>query len=407
LMSANEKDRRTKICFIANWFHPHVGGSAINVGKYATEVSRFHDVTILTPKRYEGPDVEDWHGIKVIRFWNANNSSGKLPYRESEACCPGILFHLLTHKYDLVHCWPMVAANARLALLAKRIRRFPIFISIFDMVPYNTMELERFPDPEIIRKYYPKPGLLTRMKQFVSFGSFNALFFIADAEKDFVRENYNPNCYWTPVPLDIPEFDSGGVKGGFKKKFGLEGVDYLVYTGRITPHKGQDQFIESAPFVLKRFPAVKFVVVGPTDDEAYFGRIQDRIRELGIEDSVIFTGSLSRQDLINSLLDCAMQVITVRFMNAGAVVTETWAAHRPVIQTDRIDPNLVTDGVDGYTCSFGDHEAIAQRICELLADPAKADRMGEAGRGKIEKDFSYAAVTRQRFEVYRKHGWCG
>jgi glycosyltransferase involved in cell wall biosynthesis len=111
--------------------------------------------------------------------------------------------------------------------------------------------------------------------------------------------------------------------------------------------------------------------------------------------------------LVNSLYDCTAQVITVRFMNAGAVVTETWAAHRPVIQTDRIDPNLVTDGVDGYQCKLEDIPGIADRICDLLENPEKADKMGEAGRKNIEKTFSYSTVTQDRFEVYRKHGWKG
>jgi hypothetical protein len=155
------------------------------------------------------------------------NQSGKLPYLETSVFCPGMFFHLLTHHYDLVHCWPMIGYNTRLAILAKKIKRFPLFMSVFDMVPYFEIDLKRYPDVELIRQYYPKPGLLTNLKQFLSFGAFNAIFFIADTEKDFVKENYNPNCYWTPVPLDLPEFDKGE-KGAFKKKFGMEGKDCFL-----------------------------------------------------------------------------------------------------------------------------------------------------------------------------------
>jgi len=44
---------------------------------------------------------------------------------------------------------------------------------------------------------------------------------------------------------------------------------------------------------------------------------------------------------------------------------------------------------------------LAARISELLADPAKARAMGEAGRRRVEKQFSWTAIAAQTVELYK------
>ena len=45
---------------------------------------------------------------------------------------------------------------------------------------------------------------------------------------------------------------------------------------------------------------------------------------------------------------------------------------------------------------------LAARISEVLADPAKAKRMGEAGRKRVEEHFSWTAIADQTIELYEK-----
>ena len=43
---------------------------------------------------------------------------------------------------------------------------------------------------------------------------------------------------------------------------------------------------------------------------------------------------------------------------------------------------------------------LAARITQLLADPAKAQRMGEAGRKRVEEHFSWTAIAAQTIQLY-------
>lgn len=56
-------------------------------------------------------------------------------------------------------------------------------------------------------------------------------------------------------------------------------------------------------------------------------------------------------------------------------------------------PRLVTDGENGFLCEAGDDAALARQICRLLEDPALGDRLGQAGRERAVRDFSFARMV--------------
>ncbi len=71
------------------------------------------------------------------------------------------------------------------------------------------------------------------------------------------------------------------------------------------------------------------------------------------------------------------------------VVLEAWRAGRAVIVTNRgALPEIVEDGRTGVIVEAGDVAAAASAIVELAADPAKAARLGAAGRREVETTYS-------------------
>lgn len=56
-------------------------------------------------------------------------------------------------------------------------------------------------------------------------------------------------------------------------------------------------------------------------------------------------------------------------------------------------PRLITDGENGFLCGPGDDAALARQICRLLEDPPLGDRMGQAGRERAVRDFSFARMV--------------
>ena len=83
------------------------------------------------------------------------------------------------------------------------------------------------------------------------------------------------------------------------------------------------------------------------------------------------------------------------------VILEAMACGLPVCATSVGGiPRLVQDAVNGFLSPAGDAVALAENCCKLLADGALCDAMGEAGRARVEKDFSFTAMVDAHQEVF-------
>jgi glycosyltransferase involved in cell wall biosynthesis len=60
-------------------------------------------------------------------------------------------------------------------------------------------------------------------------------------------------------------------------------------------------------------------------------------------------------------------------------------------------PEVVEDGVNGFLVEPGDAAALAERVGRLIADPALRTRIGEAGRVRVEQNFTTRPV--REFEM--------
>jgi glycosyltransferase involved in cell wall biosynthesis len=78
------------------------------------------------------------------------------------------------------------------------------------------------------------------------------------------------------------------------------------------------------------------------------------------------------------------------------------AAGRPIVAY-RVDgaPEAVADGVSGYLVEPGDFHAAAERVVEILRDPALGAVLGEAGAGMVH-EFDASRMVKQQEELYRR-----
>jgi glycosyltransferase involved in cell wall biosynthesis len=196
------------------------------------------------------------------------------------------------------------------------------------------------------------------------------------------------------MPLGVPleEYDSAE-RGDFRRKHALGNRPIVLTSSRVTPHKGQDIAVEIAAHVVRQYPQAMFVIAGVVDDRAYYEQLTRRVSELGLDNNVLFTEAISRAEMSQAYVDSDLNLVPVRFMNFGLVILEGWAARKPLVQSDRTDPNLVQEGVDALTFPFDDIDAGANAICRLLADENLRISMGEAGRKKVEENYTWKKVA--------------
>jgi glycosyltransferase involved in cell wall biosynthesis len=65
-------------------------------------------------------------------------------------------------------------------------------------------------------------------------------------------------------------------------------------------------------------------------------------------------------------------------------------------------PDALADGVEGLIVPVSDAAALADALCELLADPQRQRRMGAAGRARAVAEFDQAAVIARLDDLYSR-----
>ena len=121
--------------------------------------------------------------------------------------------------------------------------------------------------------------------------------------------------------------------------------------------------------------------------------VQKRVRRLG------FISAQEKRDLLAATDIFAMPSRTDSF---GIVYLEAWLYDKPVIGARAGGvPDVIDDGQNGFLVKFGDTEAIAARILELLEHRALAERLGRHGHQKVLREMTWARQYAKVKELYQ------
>lgn len=164
----------------------------------------------------------------------------------------------------------------------------------------------------------------------------------------------------------------------------------VIAVGRMAAaerYKGHDELLEAWPAVIARVPAARLVFAGTGDDVS---RLEAKAASLGVAGSVIFTGFVSRQVLTELYRRAAVFALPSRREGFGLVYLEAMAERLPCIGTIHdAAGDVIEDGVTGFLVRQADTNALAARLLLLLGDEARRIEMGEAGRRRLERLFTY------------------
>ena len=162
--------------------------------------------------------------------------------------------------------------------------------------------------------------------------------------------------------------------------------------GRIAEWKGQHILIEAAPAILAKFPKTKFRIIGAPlfgdKEQQYEQGLKDTAKRLGIEQSIDFMGFRNDVTALLSETDILLHA-SILGEPFGQVVVQGMAAGKPVVATNGgALPEIVVPGKTGTLVPMGDAKAMAEAVIEILANPAKARAMGDAGRERVKERFT-------------------
>ena len=167
-------------------------------------------------------------------------------------------------------------------------------------------------------------------------------------------------------------------------------------------YKGHDVMLEAWPSVLRRLPDAVYWIVGGGDD---LKRLEAKALELGIAASVRFAGPVSPEELAVCYHRCwvfAMPARTELDARAprgegfGIVYLEAMAHGKPVVGPRVGAPaEFIRDGQHGLLVDPASAREVADALIELLGDPERARRMGEAARRFVTSEFSFESFCKR------------
>ncbi|MBL8447831.1 MAG: glycosyltransferase family 4 protein [Zoogloeaceae bacterium] len=185
----------------------------------------------------------------------------------------------------------------------------------------------------------------------------------------------------------------------FRQEFGLP-PDALVMgmVAQLIPRKGHRYLFAALPELLLAFPTLHVLIFGqgPLRDELSAAcaapPLAGRVHLAGFRhDLPAWLGGL---DLLVHPAD--MEGLGVSLLQASAAAVPIIASRAGGL------PEAVADGVSGLLVPPGEVQALGKAMTRLLADPALRKHLGQAGRDRIQQDFSVGAMAEGNLAIYRQ-----
>ncbi|AQQ08952.1 Mannosylfructose-phosphate synthase [Sedimentisphaera cyanobacteriorum] len=377
-----------KIAIVTNRFYPEVGGAETNIYYQACSLAKQHEVAVFCPKRIDAADYEKLSGFELFRLKDWKNPNGEYPNIKTETFMPSVFFKILTGGYDVVMYFPALSKNNMLGFLAAKLSGKKNVLCCFDWLDYSQIILQTGDiDPNIMEREE------ARWYQKIFLKRFDYIFAISNKEIEFFKK-YNRNVGYSPVPIRLEEYDNFDAPNP-RSKYGIEENEFVFLSlGRVCRIKGQDIALKAFAEVADKLPGSKFVFVGRQDyDPQITSEMKALIKQNGLEDRVLFTGMVQREEVIGWLRHSDIHVIPVRFMNSGAVVVESWISGTPVLQSDVVDPNLVQEDVNGYTFRRADVSHLAEKMEKAFQNRDAFPDLAREGEKLVREKYTYQYLT--------------
>jgi glycosyltransferase involved in cell wall biosynthesis len=223
-------------------------------------------------------------------------------------------------------------------------------------------------------------------------GRSSALIFISQAALEQFAARYRRQPSWRVVRNGLNPATWSPGWGQLPSKLHIPtGAPVISITGALRATKGHALAIAAWHTVLSRISEARLVIVGEGPEKATLRR---QVQRAGLQERVLFAGQIEDERATADIVRASDIALLPSYGEALPIaLIEASACARPVIATDVGGVReVVSDGVSGVLIPPGQIAAIADAVTDLLNDPERRARMGQAGRMIVE----------QRFDMY---GW--
>lgn len=198
--------------------------------------------------------------------------------------------------------------------------------------------------------------------------------------------------------IELDQFNPKHDTREAKARIGLDpDLPVVGSVGRLMPEKGHIHLINAAPRVIQKYGPVNFLLAGegPLEPD-----LRKQVEDLGLNQYVHILGEWKKD--INPYREAMdIGVMPSIFEGLGLALLEFMALATPTVTSSvPCFREVIVDGESGLIASLDEEDSLADKILELLFDPERACRMGQAALARAQSQFSIQRLAGDMMDLY-------
>ena len=398
-----------KILHVAHFFYPCLSAGGVVNASYqiASKQSEDNDVKVISSdsckERLKFPNGRydvDVDGIKVDYFRNLSNGFKLKTMLDTPLAAPFKIRNDIK-GYDIIH-------------IHEHRQTLAIFASYFarkNNIPYVVQAHGS------VLPFFQKEGLKNIFDKVFGFKilhNASCVFALTEVEKEqYLKMGVDEDkIEIVPLGINLDEYENLPDYGKFRSKFNIGENDKLIlFVGRIHEIKGLGLLIDSFNDLINQHnenhsledissSSIKLAIVGP--DDGYLVKLEDKIKEYSLEDNVIITGPLYKEEKQEALVDCDLFVMPSKYESFTTSGLEAMACSKPLVLTKNNHIHDWVDGNVGLACD-DNKDSLREAIEKVLFDEELSLIFAQNGQKLIKEKYNWDIINDQILEIYNRY----
>jgi len=212
-------------------------------------------------------------------------------------------------------------------------------------------------------------------------------------------EGIKKSVYVIPSGINIDQFaKDAGKRESIHNKYDVKDNEVLLITAsRVVPEKNIDFLVRAFAIIRKTRKDVKLMIVG---EGSFRDELDALVKELQLEDCIIFTGLLDKEEMIAHYQSSDIFVFASLTETQGLVAVEAMAAGLPVVAVKASGiEDMIKSGQDGILTDNTEENFAANSI-KLIEDGELRKKMGASARVNAQ-EFCIAPWVNKVVNLYK------
>lgn len=171
----------------------------------------------------------------------------------------------------------------------------------------------------------------------------------------------------------------------------------IIFAGTINENKAPDILLRAWSKLKDKYPDWKINIMGSGN----IGKYRHLAEDLGLGKCVEFTGYIEGKEKKQKFHDASIFCLCSYEEGFPMVVLEAWSHNIAVITTPTGGlPDIIDDGKNCLIFPFGNYNALAERLDELISNPKIMEKIANGGYSCISTHFSPSIISEKLDYIY-------